>query len=165
MSVRHVLVERPPETVWRVLADPSQCEQWVPRTARIRSSTGRWPQIGSGLEYTATIGPLRFHGQTVVRINEPRSRLELETFAGRLGSARITVELVAWGAGTLVVMDEHPLHGRCAGLHGPPVALLLHLLHRRALSQLVDGVEQSLPRVPEGPADTSYMRPATDGSP
>jgi hypothetical protein len=47
-----------------------------------------------------------------VRLVEPCRLLELEAHAGRLGSARVSIELLDWGEGrTVVILDEHPLTG------------------------------------------------------
>jgi hypothetical protein len=87
----------------------------------------------------------------VRRCKAPK-RLELEAFAGRLGTARIAIELIAWGSGTLVIVDEHPLQGPGSSLHTAPSEALLHLRHRSMLSRLARAVEhgQHRPPVKEG---------------
>ncbi|MGK4585254.1 SRPBCC family protein [Kitasatospora sp. HPMI-4] len=145
MAVRHVLIKRPPDQVWRVLGDPTRYATWVPGTRRTRPSGGDWPDVDASLHYTLAAGPFRLSGRTVVRICEPLRRLELEAYAGPLGSARIAVELVPWGTDTVVIVDEHPLRGVGGGLHIAPTDLLLHLRHRRMLARLSRAVEETSP--------------------
>ncbi|WP_316528411.1 SRPBCC family protein [Kitasatospora brasiliensis] len=141
MAVRHVLIDRPPRDVWQVLADPRRYSRWVPGTSRTEPADGSWPETGAGLRYTVRAGPWELAGHTVVRRCEEPQRLELEAFAGRLGTARIAIELLAWGGGTLVIVDEHPLRGPGSTLHAAPSEALLHLRHRSMLSRLADTVE------------------------
>ncbi|GAA2276267.1 MULTISPECIES: SRPBCC family protein [Kitasatospora] len=143
MAIRHVLVERPPHAVWCVLGDPATYARWVPGTDRTRPGAGRWPDVGSKLRYTVKAGPFRLHGHTIVRVCESGRRLELEAFAGWLGSARIAIELIGWGDGTLVIVDEHPLRGLGGNLHMAPTDFVLHLRHRRMLAHLACVVEEA----------------------
>ncbi|MFE6499035.1 hypothetical protein [Kitasatospora sp. NPDC057738] len=70
-------------------------------------------------------------------------RLELEAFAGRLGTVRIAIELIAWGDATLVIVDEHPLRGLSGSLHSAATDLVLDLRHRRMLACLARTVEEA----------------------
>ncbi|MER7702530.1 SRPBCC family protein [Kitasatospora sp. NPDC097605] len=148
MAVRHVLIERPPEDVWRVLADPHCFARWVPGTSHTKPDSGTWPEPGAGLRYRVGLGPWQLTGHTVVRRCEERERLELEAFAGPLGTARIAVELLAWGTGTLVIVDEHPLQGLVSSLHAAPSEALLQLRHRSMLARLARTVEATDRRSP-----------------
>ncbi|WP_042368123.1 SRPBCC family protein [Streptacidiphilus neutrinimicus] len=141
MAVRHVLIGRPPESVWNILADERCYARWVPGTSRTEPGDGHWPDVGSSLRYTVRLGPWQLQGRTVVRRCAPNARLELEAHAGRLGTARIGIELLPWGSGTLVIVDEHPLQGLGGSLHAAPSEALLHLRHRSMLSRLARTVE------------------------
>ncbi|MGW3071293.1 MULTISPECIES: SRPBCC family protein [unclassified Kitasatospora] len=148
MAVRHVLIDRPPGDVWKVLADPRCYARWVPGTSHTEPADGSWPRTGARLRYTVRAGPWHLKGHTVVRRCEEPERLELEAVAGRLGTARIALELLAWGGGTLVIVDEHPLQGPGSSLHTAPSEALLHLRHRSMLSRLADTVENAGHRSP-----------------
>ncbi|MCS0634907.1 SRPBCC family protein [Streptomyces sp. LP05-1] len=146
MAVRHRLIERPPEAVWAVLADGSRYADWVVGTSSSRQKDDRWPQEGSALAYTVSVGPWTGEGETVVRLVEPGRRLELEAKSGPLGTARIAFELRPWGDATLVVVDEHPLRGPGGLLHNTAADALLQLRHRAMLRRLAEVVEREATR-------------------
>ncbi len=97
MAVLNVLVDRGPADVWDVLADGSAYGEWVRGAQQTCDVDPRWPEVGSALRYTAGFGPLRYQDVTTVRLVEPGRHLELEAHAGRLGTARISIELLPWG--------------------------------------------------------------------
>ncbi|WP_037679146.1 SRPBCC family protein [Streptomyces albus] len=141
MAVRYALIRRPPEAVWAVLCDGEKYEQWVIGTDETEEIDARWPAPGSEIRYTVRLGRWTFQGRTVVRISERNERLELEAKAGPLGSARIAIELRPWGGDCLVIVDEHPLTGPGARLHGMATEAFLQLRHRRMLHRLARVVE------------------------
>lgn len=141
MALRHQLIRTRRETVWAVLADGSRYQDWVVGTVHSRPKDDNWPRLGSALEYTFRLGPWELAGQTIVRCSEPPRRLELEIDSGRLGTARIALELRPWGEHTVVIADEHPLTGPSGRLHNAGVDMLLQLRHRRMLSNLAKVAE------------------------
>ncbi|GAB3106420.1 SRPBCC family protein [Streptomyces calidiresistens] len=141
MAVRPVLIRRSPRVVWEVLSDRRCYAEWVVGTREARPSHGDWPEPGSALRYEMGVGRWRLPGRTVVRVCEPGKRLELEAEAGRLGTARIALELRPWGEDTLVIVDEHPLTGPGGRLHNALSEALLHQRHRRMLRNLASVVE------------------------
>ncbi|MFJ4776290.1 SRPBCC family protein [Streptomyces sp. NPDC088762] len=141
MAVLHRLVHRPPSGVWDVLSDGDRYADWVVGTYDSWEETPQWPREGATLGYTVKLGPLSYEGTTVVRVCEPQHRLELEAVAGKLGSARIAIELIPWGDETLVTIDEHPLRGRNGSVHTAAVDAILHLRHRGMLRRLARVVE------------------------
>ncbi|MEU6864264.1 SRPBCC family protein [Streptomyces sp. NPDC046876] len=136
MAVQHRLVRCRPDRVWEVLADGSRYASWVVGTHDAREEDGRWPQEGAGLRYRIKLGPFAYDGRTVVRIHRPPQRLELEAMAGGHASARIAIEVLPWGAETLVVLDEHPLRGRGCSVHHAAVDAVAQLRHRSMLARL-----------------------------
>ncbi|MEO3749358.1 SRPBCC family protein [Streptomyces sp. B6B3] len=141
MAVRPVLIRRPPAAVWAVLADGDRYADWVVGTHDSRPLEGDWPSVGATLRYVVRVGPWRLGGETVVRVNEPGRRLELEAHSGRLGTARIAIEIRPWGDDALVIVDEHPLRGPGGRMHNRSSEALLQLRHRRMLRQLARVVE------------------------
>ncbi|MFE1382442.1 SRPBCC family protein [Streptomyces sp. NPDC058740] len=135
MAVQHRLVRARPERVWEVLADGDRYARWVVGTHASREAGGQWPQEGSALRYEIKLGPLRYRGETVVRVSEEPERLELEAVAGEF-SARIAFDVRPWGQDTLVVMDEHPLRGRGRSFHHAAVDAVAQLRHRLLLGRL-----------------------------
>ncbi|MFF3540285.1 SRPBCC family protein [Streptomyces platensis] len=150
MAVRHQLIRRSPEELWAVLADRSRYQDWVVGTARSRPADGNWPEAGATLEYTVRLGPWEATGHTVVRHSDPPRTLELEVDSGRLGTARIAVEVRPWGADSLVIVDEHPLAGPGGRLHNAALDVLLQLRHRSMLSRLADVAEEAPVRASTG---------------
>ncbi|MGW7638199.1 SRPBCC family protein [Streptomyces decoyicus] len=145
MAVRHQLIERSPEELWTVLADGSRYQDWVVGTADSRPVAGNWPEVGSMIEYTVRMGPWELCGHTVVRRSDPPRELELEVDSGRLGTARVAIEVRRWGQDSLVIVDEHPLRGPGGRLHNAGLDVLLQLRHRSMLSRLAD-VAEEVPR-------------------
>ncbi len=141
MAVRHYVIERAPEAVWAVLEDPGLYSEWVVGTSETRALDDRWPQVGAALEYTVALGPWSYEGRTTVRRYEPPGWLELEADSGRLGTARIAIEVRPWGGHTLVIVDEHPLRGLGGAVHAAPLDVLIQVRHRNMLPRLARTVE------------------------
>jgi uncharacterized protein YndB with AHSA1/START domain len=141
MAVRPVLIRRPPESVWAVLADGRRYADWVVGTHGSEPLDDDWPANGSAIRYVVRVGPWRLSGRTVVRGCEPGRRLELEAQSGALGTARIGIAVRPWGEGSLVEVDEHPLAGPGGKLHDWATDALLQLRHRRMLRRLARVVE------------------------
>lgn len=136
MAVRHRLIRKPPEDVWAVLSDASRFSDRVVGPSATTEESGDWPQCGSTLEYTLRVGPWSVSGETIVRRHEPPRQLELEVDSGWLGTARIAIEIRAWGEHTLVIFDEHPLRGPGGLLHNSALDAVLQLRNRSMLDRL-----------------------------
>lgn len=142
----NVLVERRPEQVWDVLCDGWAYADWVVGTQHIEDVDDHWPQQGSRIRFAVQVGPWILKNVTTVRLVEPKSRLEMEAHAGKLGSARISITLLPWGGDrTVVILDEHPLTG--PGKWGYTVLLdgLLRFRNQRMVGKLAELVQQRHP--------------------
>ena len=143
MAVLNMLIEHNPEQVWQVLSDGWAYAEWVTGTRNIRDVDDRWPQPGARIHYTVGAGPWTFDDVTTVRMVEPCRLLELEAHAGRLGTARVSIELLDWGEGrTVVILDEHPLTGPGARWHSVPLDAALRLRNRRMMRSLARVVRE-----------------------
>jgi hypothetical protein len=138
MAVRHRLIKVSPQVVWALLTDGSRYAEWVVGTSASEPVRGRWPQVGSAIEYEIRVGPLRLSNETVVRYCDEGSELGLEARAGVLGTARISIRLRPWGPYCLVIVDEHPLRGVGGALHNVGVEALIQLRHRAMLARLAE---------------------------
>ncbi|MFE6286385.1 SRPBCC family protein [Streptomyces sp. NPDC057877] len=136
MAVRHRLVQATPQAVWDVLADGSRYGEWVVGPSEVTPEGGQWPRVGATISYEIRLGPVRLRNVSVVRRCEPGSALEIEAKAGRLGTARIAIELRPWGEHCLVIVDEHPLRGPGGLLHNVGVEALIQVRHRAMLARL-----------------------------
>ncbi|THA35499.1 SRPBCC family protein [Streptomyces sp. A1277] len=143
MAVRHRLIERTVEDVWKVLADDRLYSDWVVGTSDSRPRHGTWPEVGSSLTYTVGLGRWSVQGTTYVRRCEPPHVLELEADSGWIGTARIALEVRQWGESALVTLDEHPLRGPAGKFHNGAVDALIQLRHRSVLARLAKTVEAS----------------------
>lgn len=142
----NVLIERTPEQVWDVLSDGRTYAEWVAGTQHIRDVDAGWPEPGARIHFTVGVGRWRIDDVTTVRLMEPCRRLELEAHAGRLGSARVSIELLAWGEGrTVVIIDEHPLTGPGARWHSVPLDAALRVRNRRMMRSLARVVSERHP--------------------
>jgi uncharacterized protein YndB with AHSA1/START domain len=141
MAVLNVLIDRDPRQVWEVLSEGRAYAEWVAGTQRIRDVDAGWPEPGARIHHSFGLGRLTLDDVTTVRLMEPCRRLELEAHAGRLGSARISIELLPWGEGrTVVIMDEHPLTGPGARWHSVALDAALRLRNRRMVRSLAEVV-------------------------
>ena len=145
MTVLSVLIERPPEQVWALLADGHSYAEWVVGTKEICEVDRDWPRVGSSIAFTVGAGPLTFSDRTTVRLVEPERHLELEARAKWLGTARIAFDIRPWGEHTLVTIDEHPLRGPSARLHNALFEVALRLRNRLMLRRLADTVAKRSP--------------------
>jgi uncharacterized protein YndB with AHSA1/START domain len=146
MATVNVLVRRPPEQVWDVLADGSSYADWVVGTREIRSVDEGWPAVGTAIHYTIGLGPLGYRGRTVVRVCEPNRRLGLEADGGPLGTARIVIDLLDWGGDTVVELDESPLRGPAYRLHNALSEAILLVRGRPMVANLARLAERRNPR-------------------
>jgi len=142
MAIVNVLIQRPPEQVWDVLADGYAYAEWVVGTQEIRAVDDGWPEVGSSIHYTAGIGPLSFTGRTTVRRAEPGRQLGLEADGGPIGTARIVIDLIHWGEDTVVELDESPLRGAGYRLHNSVSDAVLLVRGRPMVQNLARLVER-----------------------
>ena len=110
------LILSSPSEVWGLLSDGYRYGEWVTGTQQILAADAHWPDVGARLRVRVGLGSLSLDDTCVVRICEPRRRLELEAKAGPFGAARIVMNLIPWGEHTVFVLDWHPLQ---AGHPGP----------------------------------------------
>lgn len=146
VAIMNVLVPRSPEQVWSVLADGWSYSDWVVGTQEIHAVDPEWPKEGAEIHYTVGVGLLSFQDKTTVRINQPHHQLQMEARAGKMGSARIAIEVLPWGEHTVVVIDEHPLTGPGERWHNLAVDGLLRVRNQRMLRNLRDVVVKRYPQ-------------------
>jgi uncharacterized protein YndB with AHSA1/START domain len=98
----------PPEAVWAALADPGGYGYWVVGSKEIRDADPEWPAVGSRFHHTIGVGPLTLDDHTESLEAEPPQRLRLRAKGRPLGTATVTLEMLADQDGTVVRMTEHP---------------------------------------------------------
>jgi hypothetical protein len=128
------LILSSPSEVWGLLSDGYRYGEWVTGTQQILAAD---PQAGSHVgPVRVGVGSLTLDDTCVVRICEPRRRLELEAKAGPFGAARIVMNLIPWGEHTLFVLDWHPLRGPGTRMHGIPVDYIVAIRNGMMLTKL-----------------------------
>lgn len=140
MALHNILVRAHPKAVWDVLADPYSYDQWVMGTRKILDADAGWPEVGSSLRFEAGFGPLRMRSQTVVRDVDAPRRLELEADVWPLG-ARVAMDVKAWGAHALVVLEEHWIRGPYFLMANPLLHLALNARNRLMVKGLAEHAE------------------------
>ncbi|BFO18038.1 hypothetical protein SHKM778_44260 [Streptomyces sp. KM77-8] len=130
------LILSSPSGVWNLLSDGRRYGEWVSGTQRVTAADPHWPDVGARLQVRVGVGPLALEDICVVRICEPRRRLELEARAEPFGAARIAMNLIPWGEHTLFLLDWHPLRGPGIRMHGLPVDYLVSIRNGMMLTKL-----------------------------
>lgn len=98
-----------PERVRRVLADGHRYADRVIGARSVRAVEGDWPRRGAQVHHEVGLGPLRVRDFTEGVDVAPGSIPVLGAHVGPLGVARVRVDLVPSGAGSLVTLSEEPL--------------------------------------------------------
>ncbi|MEV7232133.1 SRPBCC family protein [Polymorphospora sp. NPDC051019] len=81
------------ERIFAVLANGWSYASWVVGAAHIRAVDDGWPAVGTRVHHRVGPWPLHIEDRTVVRKMEPDRLLELDTYAGPLGVARVRLTL------------------------------------------------------------------------
>ena len=136
MSVNHIEILRPRETVFAVLADPFTFEDWVVGASEIRDVEGAWPAPGSLFHHTQGLPKAGLKDTTSVVQSTPPERLLLEVRARPVIVARVELVLHAIGERTHVQLAERPVGGFLARLDGRPLDRLLALRNAESLRRL-----------------------------
>ncbi|MFF8726623.1 SRPBCC family protein [Streptomyces sp. NPDC015171] len=136
MARNRRLILSPPSTVWRLLCDGYRYGEWVTGTQAVLAVDPHWPDVGARLRVRVGAGPLTLDDTCVVRVCEPRERLELEAKADPFGAARIAMRLAPWGEHTLFVLDWHPLRGPGTRMHGVPIDYVVAIRNGMMLTKL-----------------------------
>jgi uncharacterized protein YndB with AHSA1/START domain len=130
------LILSSPSKVWDLLSDGHRYREWVSGTQQVLAVDPQWPDVGARLRVRVGVGPLVLDDTCVVRICEPRRRLELEAKAAPFGAARIAMNLVPWAENTLFLLEWHPLRGPGTRMHGLPVDYLVSVRNGMMLTKL-----------------------------
>ena len=98
----------PPDAVWATLASSGCYADWVVGSKRIRGADAEWPAPGTRFHHTIGVGPLTISDHTESLEADAPSLLRMRTKARPLGTATVTLQMMAQDGGTLVRMTETP---------------------------------------------------------
>ncbi|WP_067686302.1 SRPBCC family protein [Nocardia jejuensis] len=134
-----VLIPKPVDEVFAILADGWSYGHWVVGSTHIRRVDSNWPQVGSRIHHSVGAWPLMVQDSTAVLEVESPHLLELQARLWSFGQARIRMELSARDSGdTLVRMIETVTHGPAALMPDRVLALLLGPRNDESLARLKD---------------------------
>jgi uncharacterized protein YndB with AHSA1/START domain len=106
MAVTEIDLAVGPGRVFEVLSDPNAYADWVVGSDTIRDADPSWPAAGSRFHHRVGVGPVKVNDDTEVIELDPARKLVLHARARPLGTAVVSMEWVAQGAGTHVTMRE-----------------------------------------------------------
>jgi uncharacterized protein YndB with AHSA1/START domain len=129
-------IPAPPETVWRVLADPGSYGHWVVGSRRIRAADPSWPAPGSRFHHTVGIGPLTVDDHTESLAADAPRRLVLRASARPLGVAKVEIELRPERDGTCITLTENPAGVQRPLALFPPLQLLTWARNVESLARI-----------------------------
>lgn len=136
MSVRHRLIDAPPQAVFDVLADGWLFPSWVVGASRIRDVEDAWPAVGSKIHHSFGVWPAVIDDTTsVVEWDAPRHA----RFVARgwpVGEAAVIIDVRPRGDGSIVRMEEFASRGPGRLVPAPLMALALNYRNTEALQRL-----------------------------
>ncbi len=139
MAATSLRVDRSPEAVFAVLADPWRFAHWVVGAQRIRDVDREWPAVGSRFHHRVGFGPFTLDDSTVLEEIDPPRRMVLRARARPTGIARVTLDLVATrDGGTEIHMEEHPTSGPARYIPGVVLDGLITARNRKSLRRLAE---------------------------
>ena len=136
MAENEIRVERTPEQVFEVLADPFSYEDWVVGASDIRDVEGVWPQEGATFHHTQFVPKVGLKDTTTVLDCEPPSRILLCVRARPVVVGEVEFTLQAKEGGTHVTMRENPVGGVMGPIHNPLFDVGLRLRNAETLRRL-----------------------------
>lgn len=141
-------IEASPGAVFAVLADGWRYSNWVVGTSHMRAVETEWPATGARLHHCSGIWPLVTRDETVVEESIPDRKLVLLAKGGIAGSARVVLELVPDGDGTIVWLSETAVAGLGKWIYNPAIDLLMARRNVETLARLAALSERHTTPVP-----------------
>jgi len=143
MSYTSRTIDADPESVWRIVVDPTTYPQWLIGAQAVVKVDPAWPRPGSKFFHRVGVGPFTVSDSTVVEEVEPGQRLRLAVRARPFISAIATFELVSDGTRTVVSIEEEPRWRLIGELVRPMLDPSTHVRNHRSLRRLEDVVCRS----------------------
>ena len=143
MARNEIFVDRAPEAVFDVLADPFSYEHWVVGSSDIRDVEGDWPDVGATFHHTQFVPRVGLKDTTSVLESEPPRRLLLCVRARPMVVGEVELILEPDGSGTRVTMIETPVGGLAGPIHNPVFDAGLRLRNAESLRRLGKLAESS----------------------
>jgi uncharacterized protein YndB with AHSA1/START domain len=106
MATNSTQIAASPDEVFAALANPENYGDWVVGSDTIRDADPTWPRVGSRFHHRIGFGLVKVSDHTEVLDVDAPHRLVMLARARPLGTARITMLLVAREGGTQVTMIE-----------------------------------------------------------
>ena len=136
MARNETIIGASPERVFEVLMDTDCYGEWVVGSKEIRDTDANWPEVGSRFHHRVGVGPFTIDDHTKIEEIDPPRLLKLRARARPFGTALVTLELRASGAGTSVTMIEDPADPLTAFVFQPVTHYLTRRRNDEALRRL-----------------------------
>jgi uncharacterized protein YndB with AHSA1/START domain len=141
MSRNSIAISAAPETVFDVLDDAYAYPGWVVGTRRIRRVDATWPAVGSKFHHAIGNAVAELHDSSTILERRRPDHIALEVRFRPTGVARVDIDIVAEGPGSLVSIKETPTRGAVSHLPHFITGPLLELRNALALQRLRHEVE------------------------
>lgn len=150
MARNETTVRATPEQIFDVLADGRSYGHWVVGSREIRDVEAAFPAAGSCFHHRVGVGPVTWTDHTeVLEYQRPR-RMRLRAKVRPLGTAHVTVELVAMPDGTTrVTLVEGAGDSLSRVLFHPLTHLLVRGRNKESLRRLKEMAEGRGPTMAE----------------
>ncbi len=137
--IGHLQVSRPPEEVFRALADMAVLSQWNPNVAESRLTEGEHLQVGSRYASEVVRGPIRLTARSVLVAVEPNHSVRYEGSIGSFWSIDSLIFQPTEGGTRVTFLNETrtPAWMR-------PLTPLLNATFQRQAAKAVEGARQYL---------------------
>lgn len=106
MARNEIWIDSPPDVVYEALAEAENYPKWVVGAKAIRSEDADFPRPGARFKHKVGAGPVEVKDETQAIEARPGEKLVLQAKIRPIGEARVTIDLIAEGERTLVVMEE-----------------------------------------------------------
>lgn len=136
MTVRHRVIDAPPEAVFAVLADGWLFPSWVVGASRIREVDDAWPAVGAQIHHSFGVWPMVIDDTTSVDEWDAPRHARFTARGWPLGEAAVIIDVRPRGTGCVVRMEEYAQKGPGSLVPEHVLALPLAIRNIEALRRL-----------------------------
>jgi uncharacterized protein YndB with AHSA1/START domain len=146
MSSNAISMSAAPDEVFDVLEDAYAYPRWVVGARRIRRVDVSWPEVGSKFHHAIGTAAGELHDSSKILERSRPDHIALEVRFRPTGVARVEIDVVPEGDGSVVTMVETPIDGPVSHLPKLVTDPVLKLRNALSLQRLRHEVERSSAR-------------------
>ncbi len=143
MSSNAISMSAAPDEVFDVLEDAYAYPRWVVGARRVRRVDVGWPEVGSRFHHALGTAVGELHDSSRILERNRPDHIALEVRFRPTGVARVDIDIVADGDGSLVTIVETPTRGPVSRLPKLMIDPMLKLRNALSLQRLRHEVETS----------------------